>query len=1751
MAPRSRSEFVAAISKDGERRGGAASNSAPPINLAAMAAAVQPNILDPVAPPAPKPDGGFLGPLGKAIEIIDTPRAAIVSGVKELTDMFQGEGFSASDWWDQTADNMMFGEVLEDWDLKTGNGWLDAAIGFVGDVALDPLTYLAPASLALRGARSGETALALTSKAEELRKLAKAASASGKTAEAAKLTERASKLTSAAVKVTQAKGASTAAGAEALAEIGLDVGWRSTVFGTGRVGRGLVEKPLNMLSGGKLTKALDVRRARQVPEWIGAIKVGASADEVADAMRLLRAGDTATFRGLSEGVRVAAQRASKMPVQSKRFLGVVPDFIAKDGVLPWGTKMIQAVLPAPGRALRAATQRGMIKTLDAALNTKQPIRALLSSKNPDMVLSGIELRRANNGRIRVSSQFKTQLEPLIEEVVLTAKRLGVTGTELQEASEMPFLVPSGPFGVALNPNLPAVFKSMPFKDAQELHGKSRAFWELAREVFNDLAGEEVLKEFADDMYAARYLGDDGRWSVFNSQSGRGGIPLGGKQSPLHRRTYLTVTDFRQKLDEFVEEQTARSASGVQRKWADLTVEEQEKFEALFRASGVTDEFMGVQLASTREGVSVRQQMIAIGENRVGVDVFTDMYEGDFLKVGSRYLRSMADEAGRMHMVNQLADSGVLFKDPSVFMGDRLARLTSALKSASNNLSSAQSKAAVMAQAAEEGVDNAGQQQAALLAEVSILQDRVSGLVAQADGARDAILEGGARYAEVLQPLTTEANEAAAALASIDELFSTLQALNSRVTGGATGTGDWITVSLTQQIQDVEAAIRSLNARTATAAGLDDSVQQLQDILGVLRGHDPSSAANSQIKDWSGKMKRVEALTAKVGDAGAIVQGEQGSIAARQAELVQKIDDLAVGRGTVLDPEAVAAVDEALEAATGVLEEAQAQVARLEGELGVRFAAGAPEATKAQVKAAKDQLDIFKNDREELFKRLQEVRKAYGRNSEDAVEMAEELADLDLRLASFKAANKELLGQPTPKSGGGMTRKARAAKEEELAASKARVGEGQTAVAKAEAAKAALIGSEEAAENVRVGAQAVESQRVFDEAMLGPVGTDGKRPYSFRGDGRYGDAPKVVRTAGTPKGEVFQPTGVPFRVNKVGKVVPNQPFRAEPKPVTRRVPEGQLGIENAINENKRLAQREYEAAAELLKVRQTVDASVDAARAEVLDIEAQIQRMRADIRLATDSDSLTQRMSALDNTHAAVKEFNDLRALRGFQEMYSSRINQTWGGQAKQSWGGESARPWGMSGYEMVASKREDAELMNAVFQSLYRVNDESAMKDFFSKYDKFMGWWKAGAVSSPGGFSMRNFLGGSWINTQIAGVEMGQHSKVWGMYKLALKEGDGDLLLGAKRLREAGETRRLKGTFGINRFRNADAADWDIFDQIVQSGVARSGQVAGEIDTSLESLQKMFSVGGRLVGRWSPASSEFIPFYQLRNVNEQVEFMLRGALGLDVMQKGGTLDDAVESILKYHFDYSPESLTLTERHIRRVIPFWRWQKNVIPVLVESMGRKPQAWSRLLQAKKELELGSEGEGVVPDYFAENWGVRLPFTAQGNQVYTLPDMPWRSLVQITKEPTSPMRTIGEMMAPPLKLPIEIWSKKQVFADIPFTGRFQQAPIVYDEIPFLMESLGALGKAKKNSKGEWKIRDHDIYIMDQMMPFLGRFRRMAPNESRYESRIVTTWLSQVFGISVRLNTRHEKANQIRRNNEDFSEMIRDKIDSELRNI
>jgi GNAT superfamily N-acetyltransferase len=516
---------------------------------------------------------------------------------------------------------------------------------------------------------------------------------------------------------------------------------------------------------------------------------------------------------------------------------------------------------------------------------------------------------------------------------------------------------------------------------------------------------------------------------------------------------------------------------------------------------------------------------------------------------------------------------------------------------------------------------------------------------------------------------------------------------------------------------------------------------------------------------------------------------------------------------------------------------------------------------------------------------------------------------------------------------------------------------------------------------------------------------------------------------------------------------------------------------------------------------------------------------------------------MDYFQAALRKFNTSRGKDLFDKSLTQQTAAQWGpNSVDPKWSRGWSAPLGDGGGEAAPV----FEMLNALFKTSSSSGDFGA---FLKWYDKFLNYWKAQAVSTPG-FVIRNGLGGSWLSYAFGLMELGSTNKFAGVFFKASKLGEGNAVKGVDEMIAALGVSKKKSV-GVGFGSRVDINELRTIRRVLDSGIVGGGQVITEVDRNVamrlvrESRNPITNQPIDVV--FNPASTEFAPFRFIRSSNEQMETVLRGALAFDVLQKGGSVADAAGQVYKFHFNYA--DLTSMERKMRRIIPFWTWQKNVVPILVESLGKHPYAWGRLQQVKGNLELQSKEEGVVPDYFLENMAIRLPWKINDYQSYWIPDLPFRDLNRLMKEPGSITRVFAESAAPPVKVPLEIWAGKQFFADLPFSGRYQQVPHVYAKFPFLMDALSLAGKAKKDKKGEYKMRDQDLYMMDSWMPFLSRFRRLLPNESRYSRRVASTVVSTVFGTQVRVNDPHETRNQIIRNDRAFDEKMRDLIDIEMR--
>jgi len=350
---------------------------------------------------------------------------------------------------------------------------------------------------------------------------------------------------------------------------------------------------------------------------------------------------------------------------------------------------------------------------------------------------------------------------------------------------------------------------------------------------------------------------------------------------------------------------------------------------------------------------------------------------------------------------------------------------------------------------------------------------------------------------------------------------------------------------------------------------------------------------------------------------------------------------------------------------------------------------------------------------------------------------------------------------------------------------------------------------------------------------------------------------------------------------------------------------------------------------------------------------------------------------------------------------------------------------------------------------------------------------------------------------------------------------------------------------------------------LVNTGAHSGGQAASAVDVGMVGRSRReFYIGQRTIDKpgvrvvYSPTSPEFAPWAAIRHANTFAEEAMRLATGMHAMKVwGDTTEDALYMIHKLHFDYGKLS-DFERKGLRRVFPFYTWTRNNLPLQVEFMAKHPAKYNRLFSLKREMERNTPEEGTVPHYFLEPFGIRLPFQISGAQIYSVPDTPFQDLLRYDPSYGGIGSTIEQVVSqatPIAKVPVEYWAGKQVFAGIPFTERYQQVPALMERVPGLMHALQQIGWAKRNKKGEWKMQDNRIYLVGNLMPYIGVLQRAIPGlpgrEKRKEERYISALISTLAGLSMRMNTRYEQESErVRREIERYVDR-RDRRDVDLR--
>ena len=429
------------------------------------------------------------------------------------------------------------------------------------------------------------------------------------------------------------------------------------------------------------------------------------------------------------------------------------------------------------------------------------------------------------------------------------------------------------------------------------------------------------------------------------------------------------------------------------------------------------------------------------------------------------------------------------------------------------------------------------------------------------------------------------------------------------------------------------------------------------------------------------------------------------------------------------------------------------------------------------------------------------------------------------------------------------------------------------------------------------------------------------------------------------------------------------------------------------------------------------------------------------------------------------------------------------------------------------------EQMHGVIQAFSKVNDPSkwdGQTGLWKTWDNFQTYLKAAMIATPG-FVNRNIFG-AFFNAWLDDVNPAEIIRSMQM-----------TLRVAKRARKDGV-----GFYSAAKQLAKTEPSYRQYVELLEVGVRGGGQAVHSVELEIglrNAMDVSLLVGGRgrapattvSLAPWSP---RFAWFQGIRSLNSWVEDIVRLGVGMDTMRWGGNADDALRRIAKTQFDY--DELTQFERTwMRRFFPFYTWTRKNVPYQLDQLARNPAKFNKILAGKRNLEMGTKEEDIVPDYFLEPFGVRTPFKYKGATVYSAPDFPFQDLARYDpfdreggglKEGA---QNVMSMLTPILKAPLETAFGKQMYNGVPFTGRFQLAPASISKFPGMKQALQGIGWIKQSPNGEWKMRDHHIYLITNMLPTLGFLRRIAPNEPKYQRAYLRTLMSTIGGVSASFNT------------------------------
>ncbi len=394
-----------------------------------------------------------------------------------------------------------------------------------------------------------------------------------------------------------------------------------------------------------------------------------------------------------------------------------------------------------------------------------------------------------------------------------------------------------------------------------------------------------------------------------------------------------------------------------------------------------------------------------------------------------------------------------------------------------------------------------------------------------------------------------------------------------------------------------------------------------------------------------------------------------------------------------------------------------------------------------------------------------------------------------------------------------------------------------------------------------------------------------------------------------------------------------------------------------------------------------------------------------------------------------------------------------------------------------------------------------AAKGLWKTYDTVTSRWKAMALLSPH-YPLKHIWGGIF-NNSLMNMDSRMY-KLWAISQKAFNEGG----------IEAVSKEILPGHVMSMQ---------DAFKKLLEDGVQhRNTQMADLIDQVGTRRGVVQGIGGKLgagedfmrrAGRLDPTSLDFEGYMQIQRGAAQVQRGVRSPLYLDTLLRTGDRDLALSRVARAHFDYSDLS-KFEKKFGKRGMAFYTWARKNYTLQLHSMVTQPAKYQKYAALVRNIELGTPADKTVPSYYEEAGAIRLPFKLGGNRVYATPDLPFTVMGGVTDT-----GGLLSSMNPIPKTFLESITNHSFFENRPFSPTLHPAPAAWVPVLSALRVFGgALGMPKvyKAPDGTLMLNENAANRIESMVPLLGRLRRLAPSEEKYQSRATSNWISFALGLN-----------------------------------